>query len=82
MTVSEFAVAMYAGCDVIKDRVRIIDDKREVYDGRMEFLRYGFEFDPDWYFCDRQIREVTMIGTYIPKDSDEVIADYLTIIHI
>ena len=83
MTVSEFAVAMY-GCEVVKDRVIVHDsndDMKLLYDGRMEFLRYAHEFDPDMTFTNREVFSVAMLATYTPEPG-ECVGDYRTVIMI
>ena len=81
MTVSEFAVAMY-GCDIVKDRVVVMDNDKILYDDRMEFLRYVCEDNPrTMWFAGKYIKSVTMTATEDPNGL-EYLPDYIAVIHI
>ena len=76
MTVSDFAVAMY-GCDVVKDRVKVIRDGEVLYDDRMEFLRYAHEINSNMWFAEETIQEVKMVADENVRELD-YIPDYTT----
>lgn len=59
MTVSEFAITMY-GVDIVKDQVIVMHNGEEVYNDRMEFLRYADEPPLNWWFAGETVLRANM----------------------
>lgn len=80
MTVSEFACAMY-NCEIVKDRVVVKRDDEVLYDDRMEFLRYAYEFNKNMQWTKNLIQEVKMVAVDNVREID-YLCDYYTEIYI